>query len=88
MNRPANVDELLDNVGDLMDVLHEIVDMNRKVMTRTWELAEKLDIELPETSVVADEQAEEVHRMLYLWEDQNTGTSHLPGQSPYPDDDD
>ena len=85
--RPASIDELLDNVGGLMDVLHQIVDMNRKVMTRTWLLGEKLGVELPETSAVADEQAEHVHHMLYMWEDKNIGTSHLSDKKPSPEED-
>ena len=85
--RPSSVDEILDHVGDLMGVLHAIVDLNREVMIRTHRLKEQFGIGFPETSDFADEQAEEVHRMVYQWEYENTGTSHLSGKKPPQGDD-
>ena len=85
--RPASVDELLDNVSGLLNVLHEIVDMNRKVRIRTYRLAEQFGIDFSTTSDFADQEAEKLHRMLYRWEDENTGTSHLHGKKPSLGDD-
>ncbi|MCY4657224.1 MAG: hypothetical protein OXC80_10460 [Gammaproteobacteria bacterium] len=79
-HRPTSVDELLDNVGDLVGVLHTIVDMNRAVMVRIYKLAEQFGIDFPETSDFADVQAEMVHRELEQWEDKYIGTSPPSGE--------
>ena len=84
--RPSNVDELLDNVSDLMDALHRIVDMSKLALERTLILAEKLGIESKERLEIAEEQAQDVHFLLYQWEDENTGTNHLLPKNFPPND--
>ena len=85
--RPSCVDEILDNVGDLMSVLHTVVDMNSEVMIRAYRLAEQLGIDSSTTSDSVDKQTEEIHRWLYQWEDENTVTSHLRATKPPKGDD-
>ena len=84
--RPSNVDELLDNVSDLMDALHRMVDMSHLALERTLLLAEKLGIESTERLEIAEQQAQDVHFLLYQWEDENTGTNHLPPKNFPPND--
>ena len=59
-----------------MDALHKMVDMNSFAMSRTWWLAEELGVATPESSEVADEQAKQVHEMLFRWEADITGTRY------------
>lgn len=86
-SRPSSVDELLDNVGDLLGVMHSIVDMNRKVMIRMYRLAEQFGIDSSEKLDFATEQAEKIHRMLYQWQEENIGTSDPSDQKPSSEDD-
>lgn len=64
-------------MGGLMDVLHQMIDMNRVAMSRTWWLAEQLGVPTPESAGAAEEQADRLHHLLFKWEEQVTGVAYV-----------
>ncbi len=72
------VDNPLELVAELMDALHNMVDMHTLAMSRFYSLAAHTGFETPEDPEFASERGSRIHEMLAKWEARVTGHEYVP----------